>query len=160
MITIDDIYLKCFNKEEDMNILDDINGNSKSNMIHQIEERLLTSKNTNDLIYDNAYLIKLKENIIGYVYLTGKSKQIVYLEYLILKEYRNKGLGKYVVEKITDYIFENSTDLKEIRLNIDRSNLPSITLATSLGFIDDENYTNDKIDFIKDNPYYINNRRK
>ena len=128
-------------------------------MIHQVEERLNSSRICENLELSNAYLINLRNNIVGYIYLTGKSKKYIYLEYLIFKKYRKQGIGKYTLDNVIDYIFMNNLDLKEIRLNIDRSNLASMFLAESLGFIDDENYLSDKIDFIKDNPYYMKKRK-
>lgn len=159
MIQIDDVILEHFDKEKYPDVLGEINGESKSNMIHQVEERLILSRECGKLEFSNAYLINLKNNIVGYIYLTGKSKKYIYLEYLIFKKYRKKGIGKYTLNNIIDYIFMNNLDLKEIRLNIDKSNLASMALAESLGFIDDENYLSDKIDFIKDNPYYIEKRK-
>ena len=159
MIEINDIVLEHFNQEKHQNILDDINGESKSDMIHKIEERLLLSKNSEKLEFCNAYLINLRNNVVGYLYITSKSNRHIYLEYLILKKYRNKGIGKYTLENVIDYIFSNNLDLREIRLSIDKSNLASMALANSLGFIDDENYQSDKIDFIKDNPYYIEKKK-
>ena len=159
MIQIGDIILEHFDKEKYPYILDEVNGDSKSNMIHQVEERLNSSRICENLELSNAYLINLRNNIVGYIYLTGKSKKYIYLEYLIFKKYRKQGIGKYTLDNVIDYIFMNNLDLKEIRLNIDRSNLASMFLAESLGFIDDENYLSDKIDFIKDNPYYMKKRK-
>ena len=55
---------------------------------------------------------------------------------------------------IRNHLLENNTNLKEIRFNIDKSNLGSILLADKLGFIADEDYSTDKIDYIMDNPNF------
>lgn len=155
MLLIENMIIRNFDKEKDKYILEEINGISKSNMIHQIEERLLTSRKTTSLEFDNAYLIDMNNKTVAYIYFSGKSKQAIYFENLIFKEFRNKGLGKYILENISEYVFKNNTDLKEIKLSIDRSNIASMKVAESIGYICDDNYENEKLDFIMDNPYYI-----
>lgn len=159
MVNIENMIIRNFDRENDNNILNEIKGNSKSNMIHQIEERLLTSRKVDSLEFDNAYLVDIDNKTVAYIYLSGKSKQVIYFECLILKEYRNKGLGKYILENISNYIFMNNEDLKEIKLSIDRSNIPSMKVAESVGYVCDDDYMNEKLDFIMDNPYYINYKK-
>lgn len=155
MLLIENMIIRNFDKEKNKYILEEINGNSKSNMIHQIEERLLTSRKTVNLEFDNAYLIDMNNQTVAYIYFSGKSKQAIYFEILIFKEFRNKGLGKYILENISEYVFKNNTDLKEIKLSIDRSNIASMKMAELVGYICDDNYENEKLDFTMDNPYYI-----
>ena len=68
MIQIGDIILEHFDKEKYPYILDEVNGDSKSNMIHQVEERLNSSRICENLELSNAYLINLRNNIVGYIY--------------------------------------------------------------------------------------------
>lgn len=155
-----DISLKCFDKNTDMWFIDEIKGNSKSNMIHQVDERLLLSKEVDELVFDNAYLINYNGDIVGYAYVSNNSKGYYYYEQLLLKDFRKKGLGSYILEALNDYIFMNNDRVKECRLSIDRSNLPSILSARKSGFFEnDEDYSSEKVDFLKDNPYYINRKR-
>ena len=157
----DDIKLTTFDREnkEHALILNEFeNGYSKSNMIGKIGDRLLTGRQTSMLEFSNSYLIYKDNIIVGYLYLTAKQKvgDYIYLEMSILKDYRAKHLGRVLVEAITDYIFENNDSLKEIRFSIDRSNLPSMKVAETCGFYGDIDDINaEKIDFIKENPYYI-----
>lgn len=155
MEIFENMIVRNFDKESDKNILDEINGKSKSNMIHQIEERLLTSRKVESLEFDNAYLIDIANKTVAYIFLSGKSKQVIYFECLVLKDYRNKGVGKYILENMSEYILRNNTDLKEIKLSIDRSNIASMRTAESVGYVCDGDYTNEKLDFIMDNPYYV-----
>lgn len=160
MIKIENIELRSYNKF-DKEILEEIlQGESKSDFIHQIDERLINSREVEQLELSNAYLVCIDGKTVGYIYLTGMSKNYIYLEYLILKKYRHKGIGRYVVEQVSDEVFRRFPHLKEIKLNIDRSNIGSINLAEAIGFYDDGNYGGQKIDFIKDNPYYIEPKRK
>lgn len=154
MIKIDNICLECFYKERHEYILKEFIGESKSDMIHQIDERLINSRKTEQFESNNAYLINMNNTIVGYIYTSGNLKNYIYFECSLLRQYRNKGLGSYILNTLTDYIFENNTQLKEIRLNIDRSNSPSMNIALKNDFINDEDYLSKKIDFIKSNPYY------
>ena len=155
------IKLTNFNKEDatHLKIYEEFeNGESNSKFISKIGDRLLVSRQTNFLEFSNAYLILYDDNIVGYLYLTAKSKvgEYIYLEMSILKEYRKKHLGRNLLEEITNYIYYENDNLKEIRFSIDRSNVPSMKIAQTCGFYsDDEDYTQEKIDFSKANPYYI-----
>lgn len=166
MIKINDnIYLDTFDKTKDehLRVYKEFNTTSKSDMINEIEQRLVLSRNVESLEYANSYLIVYKNNIVGYLYLTAKSKKdsYIYLEMSILKEFRGQHLGRMLLENITDYIYENNTDLREIRFSIDRSNTASMIASEAAGFYPDEDdYSIEKIDFIKNNPYYIDKRRK
>ena len=108
MEIFENMIVRNFDKESDKNILDEINGKSKSNMIHQIEERLLTSRKVESLEFDNAYLIDIANKTVAYIFLSGKSKQVIYFECLVLKDYRNKGVGKYILENMSEYIFDTN----------------------------------------------------
>lgn len=137
-----------------------VNGKSQSKMISMIKENLLRSHKSEELVFDNAYLLKQNEDIIGYLYLTAKVNNHIYLEMSILKDYRNKRMGSMMLEEITNYLFINNDDLKEIRLSIDKSNPGSMKSALNANYYyDEDDYMNDKIDFICSNPYYINRKK-
>ena len=137
-----------------------VNGKSQSKMISMIKENLVRSHKSGELVFDNAYLLKQNEDIIGYLYLTAKVNNHIYLEMSILKDYRNKRMGSMMLEKITNYLFINNDDLKEIRLSIDKSNPGSMKSALNANYYYDvDDYMNEKIDFICSNPYYINRKK-
>ena len=163
VINIDKIKLTNFDKnnEEHIRLYDELtSGNSKSNMIHQISERLISSREVENLEFDNAYVIYINDTIMGYLYLTGKRTNYIYIEMSIVKDMRARHLGTYLLDAITNYIFVNNQDLKEVRANIDMSNYVSMKMAENAGFDYDENdYSGQKIDFKKTNPYYVGRRR-
>lgn len=163
MIELENFSIINFEKSnnEHLDVYNDfVSGESKSNMISLIGERLQLSHKTEMLEFGNAYLITQKDNIIGYLYLTNKSKNYIYMELSILKKYRKNNIGSIFLNEITDYIFYNNNDLKEIRLNIDKSNIGSMKAAMNAGYYyDEEDYMNQKIDFTRDNPYYLNKKR-
>ena len=163
IISINKIKLMNFDAEleEHIRLYNELTmGNSKSNMIHQIGERLKASREVNSLEFDNAYVMYINNTMIGYLYLTGKRTNYIYIEMSILKEMRSKHLGTYLLDTITNYIFENNEDLKELRANIDMSNYASMKMAENAGFdYDEEDYRSQKIDFKKSNPYYVDRRR-
>ena len=163
VISIDKIKLVNFDSENEDHIklyTDLTSGNSKSNMIHQIGERLISSREVDNLEFDNAYVIYINNTIMGYLYLTGKRTNYIYIEMSIVKDMRARHLGTYLLDAITDYVFMNNPDLKEIRANIDMSNYASMKMAENAGFDYDENdYRGQKIDFKKSNPYYRRRER-
>ena len=153
-----------FNKKDDehLKVYEElVNGESKSKMISLIGENLISSHETETLDFANAYLLQQNEDIIGYLYLTAKFNNHIYLEMSILKKYRNKKMGSMMLEEITNYLFMNNDDLKEIRLSIDKSNPGSMKSALNANYYyDEDDYMNDKIDFISSNPYYIDRKNK
>lgn len=163
MISLENFEIINFDKNNfnHMEVYNDLDkGESKSNMISLIGERLLLSRKTSELEYQNAYLISKNCQILGYLYLSSKSVDHIYVELSILKKYRKNKIGSQVLNEVTDYIFLNNNDLKEIRLSIDKSNIGSMKVAMNAGyFYDDDDYRNEKIDFTKDNPYYVSKKR-
>lgn len=163
MISLENFEIINFDKNNfnHMEVYNDLDkGESKSNMISLIGERLLLSRKTSELEYQNAYLISKNSQILGYLYLSSKSVDHIYVELSILKKYRKNKIGSQVLNEVTDYIFLNNNDLKEIRLSIDKSNIGSMKVAMNAGyFYDDDDYRNEKIDFTKNNPYYVSKKR-
>lgn len=163
MISLENFEIINFDKNNfsHMEVYNDLDkGESKSNMISLIGERLLLSHKTSELEYQNAYLISKNSQILGYLYLSSKSVDHIYVELSILKKYRKNKIGSQVLNEVTEYIFLNNNDLKEIRLSIDKSNIGSMKVAMNAGyFYDDDDYRNEKIDFTKDNPYYVSKKR-
>ena len=125
--------------------------------VKQVEERL--NKDNSNTVFDRGFLVKLQDKIIGYLYFSPISNYRLYLEYSVLKNERNKGYGKLILNEATNYILENY-NIKKIMLDIDKSNLASMNTAISCGYNydDDTIGMNDRIEFILDNPYFINKK--
>lgn len=125
--------------------------------VKQVEERL--NKGNSDTVFDRGFLVKLQDKIIGYIYFSPISNYRLYLEYSVLKSERNKGYGKLILNEATNYILENY-NIKQIMLDIDKSNLASMNTAISCGYNydDDTIGMNNRIEFILDNPYFINKK--
>lgn len=138
------------------------NGVSSSKYIHQIKERLEKSKEDNTL-FNSAFIVLDEKNPVGYLFISSMINDEVFIEYSVLKEQRQKGYGKRIVNEISDYLFENN-NIKSIILDIDPSNKNSMLLASSCGFFFDEedyeerNYVG-KMRFIKESNCYINKRK-
>lgn len=138
-------------------------GASHSNYIHQIGERLETSKNNNRSIYQSAFVVEDLGTPVGYVFISSMIQDEVFLEYAVLKDQRGKGYGRDIISETTDYLFQNH-NIKSIRLDIDPSNKQSINAAEACGYTADEeefasrNYLG-RIQFVKDSEYYVSKRR-
>lgn len=138
-------------------------GESKSNFIHQIGERLELSTNK-QYIYQSAFVIEDLNTPVGYLFISNMLNDEVFLEYSILKDFRQQGYASTTLLETTEYLFENH-NLKSIRLDIEPSNHNSIRVAEKCGYeLDEEDYESKnytgKMQFVKDNQYYISKRRK
>ena len=139
-------------------------GTSASSYIHQIGERLEISKDNNKTICQSAFVILDKEIPIGYLFISKVVNDEVFLECAILKEHRRKGYAKRILNEISEYLFVNH-NIRSIRLDIDPSNKSSMLVASSCGFLLDEddyesrNYTG-KMEFVRESTCYISKRRK
>lgn len=162
-IELETLCLLRYNKDKYKEVLDELDkGESSSKYIHQIKERLELS-NYNS-IYQNAYIVLDKEIPVGYLYISSMINDEVYLEYSILKEYRGMGYATDLLYEVSNYLFKNY-NIRNIKLDIDPSNKGSILVATSNGYILDEddyerrNYIG-KMKFVKESDCYVSKRRK
>lgn len=137
---------------------------SQGSYIHQLEERLRDSRKGDGLLFSNAYLALFQGTIFGYLYVSSMRKNSVYLEYMVLEQFRGQHLGSKLLDETTNFLFENFDNLKEIHLDISRDNQKSINTAESCGYYFDSdtydfNQRPDRLDYVKDNPYYKDMRR-
>ena len=54
----------------------------------------------------------------------------------LIPKYRQKGMASYVVNTLTERIFENDAECEYVHLSIDKDNLASIRLAQNCGFLE------------------------
>ena len=144
--------------DEYKDVLIKINNDNSNHFVKQIEERLMLGNHTNSFELNSGYLVKIDNNIVGYVYYSAISNFRMYIEYLILSCYRKKGYGSLLLKESTDYIL-NNYNIKKICLDIDKSNLASMNTAISCGYMyDDDDLINNcsSINFSLDNVYYMN----
>ena len=138
-------------------------GESHSDFIYQIGSRLENSKNNNRSIYQSAFVVEDLGVPVGYLFISNRIRDEVFLEYAVLKEYRAMCYGSDIVRQTTDYLFQNH-NIKDIRLDIDPSNKNSINTAEACGYTLDEdefasrNYTG-RMQFVQDSTYYVSKRR-
>jgi len=139
-------------------------GESSSPYIHQIGERLEFSKDNEKNICNSAFVVLDKETPIGYLFISSIIRDEVFLEYAILKEFRGMGYATRLVNETSEYLFLEH-NIKSIRLDINPSNKKSLLVASSCGFVfDDEDYEIKnyvgKMQFVRESDYYISKRRK
>lgn len=164
-IELETLILTRYNKEKHSFLKRELeHGNSSSEYIHQISERLELSKDNDKTIYQSAFVVEDENIPVGYLFISSMFRDEVFLEYSVLKDFRKMGYGSSIVNEISDYLFKNH-NIKSIRLDIDPSNKKNILLAESCGFTLDEeeyesrNYTG-KMQFIKESELYVSKRRK
>lgn len=104
-----------------------------------------------------SYLFLIDNNIVGF-FNVEKLHGYPEIQYAILKEYRNLGLGSMLLENLTTLMFLN-TNCEKIYLMINRKNTPSLKVASKNGYQIDYDLESNDIDFpyynlYKNNPYY------
>ena len=139
-------------------------GNSNSKYVQKISERLELSSNNDKSIYQSAFVVEDKGISIGYLYISNVSDDEVFLECSILKDFRKKGYGSKILKEVSEYLFQKE-NIRNIRLDIEPSNIASISTAKACGFdFDQEEYENrnfiGKMQFIKESDCYISKRKK
>lgn len=163
-IELESILLTRYSEDKHKTLKDELEtGTSRSCFIHQIGERLEDSKDNNKSIYQSAFVVEDLGTPIGYLYISSRIRDEVFLEYAVLKEYRGKHYGSTIIRETSKYLFENH-NIRAIRLDIDPSNKNSINAAEASGYTVDEeefasrNYTG-RMQFVKDNEYYMSKHR-
>ena len=109
----------------------------------------LNSKANYGIIGKSFFVAENKE-LIGFIDigLLNQEEEAVYLRGAIDKSKRGNNYGHKMLNEVSNYIFENYSNVKTIKLKIDKNNYASIKTAESCGF----NYIlNDY--YIKSNPY-------
>ena len=163
-IELDSLVLTRYSEEKHKRLKENFeSGESHSDFIYQIGSRLENSKNNNRSIYQSAFVVEDLGVPVGYLFISNRIRDEVFLEYAVLKEYRCMGYGSDIVRQTTDYLFQNH-NIKDIRLDIDPSNKNSINTAEACGYTLDEdefasrNYTG-RMQFVQDSTYYVSKRR-
>ena len=163
-IELDSLVLTRYSEEKHKRLKENFeSGESHSDFIYQIGSRLENSKNNNRSIYQSAFVVEDLGVPVGYLFISNRIRDEVFLEYAVLKEYRGMGYGSDIVRQTTDYLFQNH-NIKDIRLDIDPSNKNSINTAEACGYTLDEdefassNYTG-RMQFVQDSTYYVSKRR-
>lgn len=140
------------------------NGDSFSKFIHEVCKRLEASKNNFNNIFQSSFVVECNNIPIGYLYVSSNEKDEVFLEYSILKQYRNQGFGKMLLNQASDFLFQNY-NIRCIRADVDPSNKNSMLLLESCGYIfDEEEYEKrnfiGNMQFFKESDCYYLKRRK
>ena len=129
-----------YNNQEHNEVLDKFDNESKSNYIHEIKERIKNTINKKSIPFDSGFFIILNNEIVGYMFISKKINDEVFLESSLLKEHRGKRYAKIILNDVSNYLMDEH-NIKSIVLDIDPSNISSIRTAVSAGYeIDEEEY--------------------
>jgi len=100
--------------------------------------------------FGRGFLTSLDDTLFGYLHVGNYNEleKAIYLRAAIDKNQRKNGLGKRLLQEITDYTFLNYQEVECIKLKIARDNIASRNTAISCGYmwLEDDFY-------IKYNPY-------
>jgi len=104
-----------------------------------------------------SYVIEKDNKYIGIVGSFNLSDEgILELWCTIKKDEREKGNGEKVLAQVTSYLIENTKELKDIKLKIDKNNKASKKTAIRNGYIK----VSDDEEFDLETYYYFNNHPK
>ena len=101
---------------------------------------LIVNNGYSSTIFNNFYVIKYKEKIIGYLEIE-KTKE-VYFNYALLQKERGKGLGPKLLKQLSDYLLNNYSDyMDSVNIIVDNKNKASIsaTLKSGFDFVEESN---------------------
>lgn len=152
------------NNQKHNEVLNKFDGESKSNYIHEIKERIKNTINKKNIPFDSGFFVIFNNEIVGYIFISRKILDEIFIEYSLLKEYRGNGYAKIILNNVSNYLM-NEYNIKSISLDIDPSNISSIRTAIGAGYeIDEEEYIKrnmtGKVLYRLDNYNYVNKRRK
>ena len=84
-----------------------------------------------DIELENSYIIRTKDELVGYIYLKLISEEdnIVELRYSVHPKYRGLGYGKRILEECRQFLF--NVDMNCVELHIRKDNENSIRCAES-----------------------------
>ena len=138
-------------------------GGSASRFIHQIAQRLDNSSYAGVDIFQSAFVVLDVDMPIGYVYISSKKNDEVFLECSLLKEFRGKGYGKKLLNEVSNYLFEQH-NIRCIKGDVDPSNKNSQKMFESCGYeFDEEEYEErnfiGNMVFFKESDCYVSKRR-
>lgn len=104
----------------------------------KLEERLRETSTEEGLQFNSSYLVKYKEEFIGYIRLENlRGDGILNIQWAVSPEFRNQKYGKIIIETVSKYILENFNKVKKLRGVIDKSNYASRKVAKNAGFIEE-----------------------
>ena len=140
------------------------NGESSSRFIHQISQRLNNSSYSGENIFQSTFVVLNNENPIGDVYISSRKDDEVFLKCSILRQFRNQGYGKRLLNEVGDYLFEEH-NIKNIRADVNPSNKNSMLMLEACGYLfDEEEYEKrnfiGNMQFFKESDCYFSKRRK
>ena len=105
-----------------------------------------------DTIFNRGFFLSYQNELVGYIDIGEfhEEEEAVYFRGAIDNEHRGKSLGKKMLKDVTEYVCNNYSYVKYIKLKIHKDNKPSINVALSNGYkqVSDELY-------ILENPNYI-----
>ena len=107
-------------KDDDVKFLDELKRDEEiSKSIKDAPLSLEKSSGVSNLRLGIAYLVKEKESLIGLVKLADKNSQLhaLSIDIAIRSDFRNQGYGELIFTEISDYIFRNSSLIKDVKLS-------------------------------------------
>ena len=86
----------------------------------------------------NSYIYEIDDKIVGYFNLMPMMRiGCINIDYELLEEYRNKGLGNLFLKNISDYAVAKYSEYKKLLLLIDYLNVKSEKMAIWNGYVED-----------------------
>lgn len=92
---------------------------------------------SNDLEVKKAYLVKDFDEIVGMIRIFSYHESgVVNIQYAVRPSVRKQGYGSRILKEISNFLIQNNITC--IEGNIDKNNIGSLKIATSLGYEKEE----------------------
>lgn len=103
-----------------------------------IEKRLISSSSDDNIKIGSSYIVNEDKNPIGYIRFNELEENTLTLHYGVHPNNRKKGYGSKILLEVSNYVFQNMSDVSKIRLCIRSYNIGSRKCALNAGFIEHE----------------------
>lgn len=93
---------------------------------------------SNELETKKAYLVKDLDEIVGMFRIFSYHQSgVINIQYAVRPSFRKKGYGSRILKELSNFLIQNN--IRCIEGSIDKNNISSLKIATSLGYEKEEN---------------------
>ena len=102
---------------------------------NEIKKSIENAQISQELIFNQPYLVKDASTLIGYLYLGNCDiNGVLSMAYALCSEFRGKQIGTLMLKQIRNYLIQNLSQVNNIDLAIDMNNIAGIRTAIAADF--------------------------
>ncbi len=128
-------------KEEHLEYREELVGDKGITKYLKSIKSQLKKQKENLSIFHRAYLVKIGEEFVGYVYIFEPVSHEVDLHYAVDQNHRGYHYGAAILRATSSYLLNSFEEIEKVRLIVATKNIPSHRAAYEAGFGFDHHYT-------------------